>query len=524
MQYKASITILTSLILCLQAWAAAKLPKETCITTVKELETMSNVNPKDVEVNAPLTLDKLRDGESLTYYFIAYNIYVENLFNKGKVEKASRELDAMVNEALNQNDPECQTIALRAQGQFYYKLGLYERAAESLRKAMEVCPRYDSDQLCSYFTWSSTLFGLVQSDIKTGRLDEAERWLAEMDKMMQWLDKIGKVDSVGYKPVMILGLKAKIAINRGDIETARHLLAQCPEYIKPDVPSRAYVEYYVGKMMLAVKEGRHADAIPLLDELIDIHISDYKPIAAKFLYQKANSLYELGRYQESAETYRQYEELKSEVYEISIAHQLDELRMRYDVEKMQHEHDLMRTNLIIAIIICIALTIIIAIEIINQKKLKKKNKVLAQNIRNMHQLAKQKEEDNDRLVQETDAEPNPEYITIGNTIVDYIKTSKCYLSANCGRETIKDALGVSEQILSKSVPLVTGMTFVNYINRLRLDYAIDLLENHPEVNINKISTMCGFGTLRQFQRVFKQHYELTPSAYREAVNSDPSEN
>lgn len=517
MKFLKGIIIIASFLLHATALADSALPRDACRAIVKELETVSNLNQHDIEAKAPGALDQLRNGEISTYYFIAYNIYVENLFNQGKVDKARKVLDAMMTEASNKDDAECQVISLRTQGQFYYKLGLYEQAADSFRKAMEICPQYDSGKLESYFTWSSTLFWLIQSDIQIGKLDEAEQWLNKMDGMLKWLEVIGDIDSIGYKPVMALSLKAKLDIQKGELDAAREMLDKCAGYIRPGIPSRAYVEYYAGRMLLALREKRYAEALPLLDELIEIHINDYKPIAAEFIGQKANLLYESGRYEESANAFEQYEGIKEQVNKIAIAQQLNELKTRYDVEKLQHEHAIMRNNLYITIIICIALSFIIALIMVNQRKLKRKNVILAKTISELHQLSKENT-DEIGVRNETASSPNPELLAIGDKIVDYIKSTQCYLSSDCGRETIKGNLGVSESLLSKALPLATGMTFVNYINYLRLNHAIYLLDNHLEMTITDISSACGFGSLRQFQRLFKQQYDLSPSAYREARN------
>lgn len=515
-----------------RAWAEGALTQQECHAIVRDLEQMSNLQPAEVEERAPAVLEQLRDGESLTSYFIAYNIYVENLFNKGKVDKARAQIEQMLAEAYAGSDAESRAIALRTQGQFYFKLGLYERAAECFRQAMEQCPRYDSPRLEHCFTWSSTLFWLVQADLHSDNLDEAAAWIAQMDGMMEWLETVDMPDRVGYKPVMIRGLRAKIDLARGDTEAACSLLQQCPQYMLPDIPSRAYVEYYVATMQLYISQNRHEEALPLLDELIEMHRSDYKPIAAEYLYQKGLSLNALGRYEESAQILLEYIQLKVQLDKVALAEQLDELTTRYEVEKLQHERDNIRRQLLIVIAICAALAIIVTMMIVNRKRLRRKNKTLARHISELSRVERPVapsgdtpediSEPEEETAAEGDDQASPSDISeIGGKIVDYINTTQCYRRADCSRDTIKDGLGISERTLAKAIMAATGYSFVNYINRLRLNVSVKMLEEHPEMTIGDISTACGFGTVRQFQRIFKQQYDLTPSAYRTARGLNP---
>lgn len=515
------LLIMAWLIVWHSAWCAPKLSTAECRELVMDLERMSNINPGAIEEKAPEVLEQLQNGETLPSYFIAYNIYVENLFNKGNLDKARQGIEHMVNKAFEQSDKECQVIALRSQGQFYFKLGLYERAYDCFKYAMELCPPYDSDELEHFFTWSSTLFWLVQCDIRTDRIAEANSWLKSMDEMMQWLEANGNTDRIGYKPVMIRGLKAKIELSRGNLETASKYLEECPQFIRDDIPARAYVEYYVAKMRLYVQQNKHGEALPLLDDLIDMHIEDFKPIAAEYIYQKGLSLAAMGRYEESTKMLKQYIDLKDRINEIAVAQQLDELTTKYSVEKLQHEHDTIRRRLLVLVAICAALIIIVALIVVNQRKLRRKNKILARNISEHNRLAREMALASTKPTDTEEKTDTPNLTEIGEKIIEYITQSQCYLKYDCSRDTIRKGVGVSDRILAKAISTVTGMSFVNYINQLRLNQSIELLEEKPEMTINEISTACGFGSVRQFQRLFKQCYDLTPSAFREARTESP---
>lgn len=57
------------------------------------------------------------------------------------------------------------------------------------------------------------------------------------------------------------------------------------------------------------------------------------------------------------------------------------------------------------------------------------------------------------------------------------------------------------------------MSFKKFINALRFEYACELLPRE-DVSITEICGKCGFGSLRNFNRVFKALSGMTPNEYR----------
>ena len=81
-------------------------------------------------------------------------------------------------------------------------------------------------------------------------------------------------------------------------------------------------------------------------------------------------------------------------------------------------------------------------------------------------------------------------------------------------ETIASILCISSKQLRRKMFAITGETTIAYILHIRLERALLLLDNHPEMSIADIATKCGFDDNAHFSRTFKQFYELTPTQYR----------
>ena len=72
-----------------------------------------------------------------------------------------------------------------------------------------------------------------------------------------------------------------------------------------------------------------------------------------------------------------------------------------------------------------------------------------------------------------------------------------------------DYMHMSEAYFSRFFKKISGMTFSQYLNHIRINKAIDLLRQGT-LSVTQISDECGFDTIRNFNRVFKQITSYTP--------------
>jgi YesN/AraC family two-component response regulator len=80
-------------------------------------------------------------------------------------------------------------------------------------------------------------------------------------------------------------------------------------------------------------------------------------------------------------------------------------------------------------------------------------------------------------------------------------------------EEIADAIGCSTTTISRIVKNVTGMGFVEYLTKKRMDYAEELLTGTALI-VSSISEMVGYNDPNYFIRIFKKTYGYTPNKYR----------
>ena len=71
-------------------------------------------------------------------------------------------------------------------------------------------------------------------------------------------------------------------------------------------------------------------------------------------------------------------------------------------------------------------------------------------------------------------------------------------------------LGSNRTYIQRSIMELSGETFTKYINRKRIEHAIELQKNHPEYNIETIATQSGYTHLGTFYRNYKTVTGKTP--------------
>ncbi|WP_308589007.1 helix-turn-helix domain-containing protein [uncultured Oscillibacter sp.] len=85
---------------------------------------------------------------------------------------------------------------------------------------------------------------------------------------------------------------------------------------------------------------------------------------------------------------------------------------------------------------------------------------------------------------------------------------------------VAEAIGVNASYLSTLFPSVTGMRFTEYLGRCRIAAAKrELLETDRP--IKEISALCGFNSVQNFTRVFRQYADCSPTQYRQGAARTP---
>ena len=125
----------------------------------------------------------------------------------------------------------------------------------------------------------------------------------------------------------------------------------------------------------------------------------------------------------------------------------------------------------------------------------------------------------------TDTETEPEivsekevpvsYTEIIEKVANWIKTDG-YVQQGLTIKELSEILHTNRTYLSAYIKTTYKMTFREWITGLRLEYAKNMLKEHPEINIQKLAESSGFLSRSNFIKSFTEKEGCTPAKWKKA--------
>jgi AraC-like DNA-binding protein len=104
----------------------------------------------------------------------------------------------------------------------------------------------------------------------------------------------------------------------------------------------------------------------------------------------------------------------------------------------------------------------------------------------------------------------------GEKLNDFMKSNKPYLDPELNISKLASELNVSVSFLSSYLNAETGKNFFEFVNEYRLQEFKSKVNNSENNNYTLLSLAfdCGFSSKATFNRVFKNHTNMTPNEYK----------
>ena len=114
------------------------------------------------------------------------------------------------------------------------------------------------------------------------------------------------------------------------------------------------------------------------------------------------------------------------------------------------------------------------------------------------------------------------YIGCGNGPSERMYTVIKYINNNYRNplsiQEVADAVGITRDHLCHIFPRYMGVTFITYLNVIRIKAACEMMKKEKD-SILEISSKCGFSSSHYFCKVFKKEKGMSPSEYRRQFKS-----
>ena len=105
------------------------------------------------------------------------------------------------------------------------------------------------------------------------------------------------------------------------------------------------------------------------------------------------------------------------------------------------------------------------------------------------------------------------YISIAKNLGAWIETAG-YTRPGLTVEELAESLGTNRTYLSAYIKTTYCISFRDWISGLRLDYAKQMLVQHPELTVSGISEASGFLSLSYFSKLFSEKEGCSPARWR----------
>ena len=99
-------------------------------------------------------------------------------------------------------------------------------------------------------------------------------------------------------------------------------------------------------------------------------------------------------------------------------------------------------------------------------------------------------------------------------IAETIETERLFLQQDLKINDIAKLLRTNRDYIYQAINVRMGMSFSEYINRLRVNYATQLMKDTPEMSTNEVAFLSGFSSLASFYRNFKTYQNCPPLTYK----------
>ena len=97
---------------------------------------------------------------------------------------------------------------------------------------------------------------------------------------------------------------------------------------------------------------------------------------------------------------------------------------------------------------------------------------------------------------------------------DLIESERLFLNADFDRQTLIQRTGLSKERIGAAFSQGSDQERITTLVReLRLEYAVRLMNDRPELNVEQVCIASGFTNPDTFARNFKSKYGMTPSSY-----------
>jgi AraC-like DNA-binding protein/tetratricopeptide (TPR) repeat protein len=458
--------------------------------------------------------------------FLVKQLIVIRYFGTGYFSLGFKKAREMNNEAIKTGDPQAVVSSLVALGNAYLELSQFDEAIRCFKEARTIPPTKETP-----YKPMEIYLGMASSYINSGNKEMAFLYL---DSIRDEAPKIKKAyptyNLLDYEISGLLGyIYYHIEDNRLDeawkkiqqIEKIMHEGEEIPFYV-----------YLLNKMKMRyfLAQKDYDNTWRYYHLAYDYCKANHLAFEMRnLLKNSAEMLSNLGLFKEAAKTYQELQIHTDSVNVGRYFYESNQIWTDYEVNKRENEIDQQKEELklrrhfnIILVIFSFLLLLTAYIIGENLSAIKAKNFLLFNQIKELTkvktELMKFRDVMQEKVGTLSDNE-TPENLLFDKT-ENFMGNKKPYMNSDYGRKNLITDMNTNEVYLAKAIRSATRMTIQEYINKWRIEHAKYLLLQDMNQTIEAVSMDSGFTSSRNFYRLFKETFGMSPTEFRNYVKEN----
>lgn len=276
-----------------------------------------------------------------------------------------------------------------------------------------------------------------------------------------------------------------------------------------------------------LEAGQYATALAQL-RLAERHMDGdtIQSAYSEYLRQYACAYRGLKRYEEADAMQQRHCVIQDSLSRRKIAGQAQKLATQFKLsekERQLSEAKLLAERrvmlLAFSLVISFLLILLMLVIALNLQRTKQRNRII---MRQIDELLSQREELRRSTLEEVKSEPShPEmteeyaaFLRMERAVVE----QKLFLQPDFGRDDLLAHASFGKNELSGILQKYTDARNVSeYLGRLRVEYAVRVMKEHPDFSIDGVLEESGFNSRTTFYRTFYKVFGMTPAQYLKSL-------
>ena len=309
--------------------------------------------------------------------------------------------------------------------------------------------------------------------------------------------------------------KAMVYAANNQKEQAETLFREYQQFKGPGVLDKAAEGLYLSLT------GRYDEAVRLFDETDSMMRSDDEPITDLYvktlLNYKYDALQKAGR---TAEALAMSDRIRLLTDSIRQQERQADVEQLQEINRQEEEIIRKRQSLTIHRIVLVAIILLLLMAIYIIRRVHRDNRRLAEKNRSLYEQKQQRQHAEAEEQRQLEAQPEEKLTQnqlLYRRLCELVKNPDVYTDSDTNHETLARLLGTNYQYVYAALRECADTTPADYLNRLRIQYAAQLLEKSDDP-IGLIIEKSGFTNRTTFARLFAANYSMTPSEFRKIAH------